>query len=135
MGNPSTIMTNDRSRVTNANRQHPFESSPLLGTRPPTKSWGQLVQTLDNDTEHLDGASDAAVSEDGQQDTTAMKASATPKRHGQFFRLVQLTCCGLSLFKLADHPARTQSISAVVKQRSRYYVPVSTSASTYGRTR
>lgn len=28
---------------------HPFETSPLLGTRQQTQSWGQLVRELDRD--------------------------------------------------------------------------------------
>lgn len=32
-----------------AHSLHPFESSPLLGTRQQTQSWGQLVRELDQD--------------------------------------------------------------------------------------
>lgn len=89
-------MTDDPSRAANANRLHPFESSPLLGTRPPTKSWGQLVQSLDNDAENLDGNSETAGSDEEQQATRRTATPITPNRRGESIPMSRM-CSGLYL--------------------------------------
>lgn len=63
--------------------QHPFESSPLLGTRQQTQSWGHLVRELEQeDRVDLDNGHDVESLSDTAEDVSAERSSPLPKHRG-----------------------------------------------------
>ncbi|GHJ83886.1 hypothetical protein NliqN6_0288 [Naganishia liquefaciens] len=84
--------------------QHPFESSPLLGTRQQTQSLGHLARELEQENRMvLDGRRDMDSLSESAEDASARTSLPLPKNR---------------------HLHMNRSMSAVVKQRSRYYIPV-----------
>jgi hypothetical protein len=60
--------------------QHPFESSPLLGTRQQTQSWGHLVRELEQeDRVDLDNGNDVESMSDTAEDGSAEPSLPLPK--------------------------------------------------------
>lgn len=103
--------------------QHPFESSPLLGTRQQTQSWGHLVRELEQeDRVDLDHGRDVESLSDTAEDVSAEPSLPLPKTRELKYFTDPFWCHSNGAF--AGHPHMNRSISAVVKQRSRYYVPV-----------
>ena len=60
--------------------QHPFESSPLLGTRQQTQSWGHLVRELEQESRvDLDGGCDMESLSDTAEDASTEPSLPLPK--------------------------------------------------------
>lgn len=75
---------------------HPFETSPLLGTRQQTKSWGQLVNEL-NQEENVDLDSQVTAGSSTEDVRTSPEDSAQAARQREFmyfpFRISGFTIC------------------------------------------
>lgn len=101
---------------------HPFETSPLLGTRQQTQGWGQLVRELDQD-DNVD--LDEYTAESSLENVRSPPENPEQSARQREFSIKAFQLHAFDPLLLVGRAHMNRSLSAVVKQRSRYYVPVS----------